>query len=141
MAERDNFMLFTQQDRQDLSYGVCMGTMALSGVAVGRFAGLWGVLGGAVAGVLAGLVACRRLSPAIEQKLFTADARFSEAELLEVLLALHLQGGAATKREGMYVLTAVRHGARSQGLRRSALPPVCPPMRVAVSQILAARNG
>lgn len=136
----EDFNFFTQKDRQDISYGACVGATTLVGAGVGRFLGLYGLLAGAAAGIAYGLVACRALSPAIEDKLFSANARFTEPELLQVLRALNQHAGVATKSDGMYLLTAVQHSASAQGLNRATPPRTCMPMRVAAAQMLASKR-
>ena len=49
-------MLITDADKEKLSYGACVGGMALGGMAVGRWIGLRGLLVGAIAGAAYGLL-------------------------------------------------------------------------------------
>lgn len=135
----DDFELFTVGDRQDLSYGMCIAGTTLAGGAIGRFAGLYGLLAGAIAGAAYGLATCRRLAPAIEHKLFSSNARLTESEALEVMNVLREQGGVKSKADAMYVTAAVRYAIASQRLDPRSRPRACLPLAMAASQIVATR--
>jgi hypothetical protein len=135
----EDFFLLSPQDRQDMSYAMCVGGTGLVGVAVGRFAGLPGLLAGAIAGVAYGLLACKKLSPLIERKLFSRMDRLSDGEILQVLGVLQRDAGVSSKADGMYVLAQVRHAAATRGLDPLRPPNSCMPLRPAAAHLLAAR--
>ena len=80
----DDFNVFTVEDRQSVSYGLCIAGTAVVGAAVGRIAGLSGVLVGAAGGLLWGLLVCKQVSPVIERKLLSANEELTEGELLSL---------------------------------------------------------
>ena len=139
----EDFSLLSAQDRQDMSYAICVGGAGLIGAAVGRFGGLYGLLGGAIAGVAYGLLTCKKLSPLIERKLFSRADRLSESEILQVLGVLQRDAGVSSKADGMYVLAQVRHAAATRGLDPLRPPHSRMPLLPATAQLLAARavNG
>jgi hypothetical protein len=135
----DDFNFFTNQDRQDISYAACLGGTVLVGGAVGRFGGLYGLLGGAAVGLAIGLVTCHRLSPAIEQKLFSRTAALTEQELLQTLRVLREQTGAQSKSDAMYLLSYARHAMVAQGPSINKQANACMPARAAANQLLSHR--
>jgi hypothetical protein len=136
----DNFNLFTPQDRQDISYGACLAGTTLTGMAIGRFGGLGGLAAGAVVGLTIGLLTCRKLSPAIERKLFSQNEALSEHELLQALQVVRDETGVQSKSDAMYLFQQARiaiaiHGPGIRGAAAS-----CQPMRTAASQVLSQRS-
>ncbi len=133
----DDFLLFSAKDRQDISYVACVGGTTLTGLAVGRFGMLPGLLAGGVAGLAMGLLSCRLLAPAIEKKLFDPAERLSEQELSSVLKVIRDQTGVRDKSDAMYLLALVRHGNAGEKGGRSAAPAVSP--RAAAAALLSRR--
>ena len=136
----DDFNLFTQKDRQDISYGACIGGSVLIGAAVGRVAMLPGLLAGAATGLAIGLLACKRLSPAIERKIFANNERLTDGELASVLKVLRDQTGVQTKSEAMYLFSQARAAASANGKNLAVRPMACVPPRMAASQLLSQRS-
>jgi hypothetical protein len=132
----ENFSLFTEQDRRDISYAACIGATTLTGAAVGRFGGLPGLLAGTAAGLAFGLMTCKRIAPAIERKIFSENSRLSEAEALAALRAVREITGVKTKTDAMYLLGQAR-AAAARGDMRGAAQRVAP--RRAASKLLSAR--
>jgi hypothetical protein len=135
----DDFNVLSQKDRQDMSYAACIGGSVLIGAAVGSMLALPGMLAGAAEGLAVGLLTCRRLSPAIERKLFSRTERFSERELTTVLKAVRDQTGASSKSDAMYLLRHVRIVALAEGETLLKEENACMPTRLAASKLLAQR--
>lgn len=135
----EDFDLFSPKDRQDLSYGACVGGSVLVGAAVGRLGMLPGLLAGAAAGLALGLLTCRRLSPAIERKIFSTHERLSEFELASVLKVLRDQTGVPTKSDAMYLFSQVRAAAAAGADNLHGTATACVPPRLAATQLLARR--
>lgn len=57
----EDFSLITEADKDKLSYGACVGGMALGGMAVGRWVGLQELLAGGIDGAAYGLMSCKTL--------------------------------------------------------------------------------
>jgi len=109
----DEFELFSEKDKSNIAYGACVGGMALTGAAVGRFLGLQGVMVGAVAGAAYGLMTCSKLEAPIRRKLFSSKSRFSDKELASGLAALRLREPRLSKAEAMKRFAQVRHEVSS----------------------------
>lgn len=79
-----------------------------------------GLLAGAATGLVVGLLTCKRLSPAIERKIFSSTERLTDGELLSVLRVIRDQTGVQTKSEAMYLLIQARvaAAASSESIRR-----------------------
>ena len=135
----EDFNRFSTKDRQDISYAACLGGTTLVGAAVGRFGMLPGLLAGAATGLVVGLLTCKRLSPAIERKIFSSTERLTEGELLSVLRVIRDQTGVQTKSEDMYLLSQARVAATASGESIRKSPSACLPPRVAAVQLLAQR--
>jgi hypothetical protein len=103
-----NFNIFTEKDKENISYGACLGGSALTGMAVGRFVGVQGIIVGGIAGLAIGLMTCQRLTPAIKQKLFSVHTRLSDRELLQALQAVREQKPGIGKSEAMDLFAAAR---------------------------------
>lgn len=134
----DDFAFFTKEDRQDSIYKACVFGTTIAGLSVGGFGGnVVTVVGGAAAGLAYGLVSCRRLSPAIEKKLFSSTERFAEGELLSVLRVIHDLTGVQKKSEALFLLIHARQAAVATGqtIRSGQKAFVAP--RTAANQILA----
>lgn len=136
----DDFNLFSHQDRQDVSYGACVGGAVVLGAAVGRFVLLPGLLAGAAAGLAFGLLSCKRLAPAIEKKIFSGSEPLSEGELASVLKVLRDQTGVQSKSDVMFLFGQARAAgiARGEALRGGSVACVLP--RVAAAQLLAQKS-
>lgn len=135
----DDFNVVSAKDRQDLSYLACVGGMALVGAAVGRFGALPGLFAGAATGLAIGLLTCKRLSPAIEKKIFSSKERLSDAELLSALRVVRDQTGVQTKSEAMYLLSQARTAAAAGGSSLQDSQNACVPPRIAAVQLLSHR--
>lgn len=138
----DEFEFFTQEDRQDIAYGACLGGSALVGAAVGGMtATVPGIVLFAAAGLAYGLVACKRLSPTIERKIFGANERLSEHELASVLKLIRDQTGVQTKSEAMFLFSQVRTAVRAGAVGPRSSSASCLPPRIAATRLLAQRLG
>jgi hypothetical protein len=135
----DDFSVFTDKDRQDISYGACIGGMVLVGAAVGRLAMLPGLFAGAAAGLAIGLVTCKRLSPAIEQKIFSQNEKLSDFEVLHTLRVIRDETGIKTKADAMYLLSYLRSEVVPKGQAVNNGKLSCIPLRMAANQILSNR--
>lgn len=135
----DNFNLFTPQDRQDVSYAACIGGSTAIGLAVGRFGLLPGILAGAAAGFAIGLLTCRKVSPAIERKLFSKSEKLTDQELLEVLKIVREETGIQSKSDAMYLLSHARHEMVTKGGKLKISGHACVPIRTAANQIISHR--
>ena len=64
----DDFTMITDEDKANLSYSACVAATTLTGMAIGRFAGLQGLLIVGGAGVVAGLLTCRHMEEPLKHK-------------------------------------------------------------------------
>lgn len=135
----DDFNLFTEQDRQDISYGACVGGATLVGAAVGRFGMLPGLLAGAGVGLAIGLLTCRKLSPSIERKLFSKNQGLTDQELLQVLKIVRDETGAQSKSDAMYLLGYARVAMAKNGESIWGDTKSCQPIRVVANRLLSLR--
>ncbi len=135
----DDFELFTQDDRNKAAYIACIGGMGAIGVAVGRFGGLHGVLLGAAVGVGYGLLACKRLAPAIERKLLSTSERLTEFELSSALKALRDQAGVKTKDDAMLLLATVRQLSAVDPSFATRPQPACMALPQAAQMLISHR--
>jgi hypothetical protein len=135
----DGFNVFSAKDRGDLSYGACIGGTTALGGAVGRFAMLPGLLAGAATGLVIGLVTCKRLAPAIERKIFSAQEQLSETELTSVLRIIRDQTGVQDKADVMYLFSQARLAAVASHGDLHAGQNICLAPRVAASKLLSER--
>jgi hypothetical protein len=99
-----------------------------------------GLLAGAATGLAIGLLTCKRLSPAIERKLFSEHERLSEHEILQVLRVVRDETGVQTKSDAMYLLSHVRREIALKGQSISKESRSCLPARIAAHQILSRRT-
>ena len=136
----EDFDVLTEEDRRDMSYGLCVGALVLVGSAVGRFIRLNGLLFSSAKGLATGLRACRELAPAIERKLFSSGDRLTDAELLSALVVVRNLTGVATKADAMYLLGRARAatGARDERLCHAQPDAYTGPQEAAL-QLLADR--
>ena len=104
----EDFSLITETDKDKLSYGACVGGMALGGMAVGRWVGLQGLLAGGIAGAAYGLMSCKTLQEPIKQKLFSKTSRLTDHEIVTALQALRFQSPLLKKDQALEVLAAIR---------------------------------
>ena len=84
----DEFELFTEDEKNSMSYYACVGSSALMGMAVGRIVGLGGLGAGALVGLVIGLAACPHLKEPIKRKLFSSSP-MTEGEVLNTVQTLH----------------------------------------------------
>ncbi|MEI8266729.1 MAG: hypothetical protein WCI59_13395 [Betaproteobacteria bacterium] len=110
----DNFEIFNEKDRKDISYGACVAGSALTGVAVGRILGLQGIAAGGAAGLVIGMVTCKKVAPIIERKLMNEEP-MSEGEVASVLKLIRDETGARTKAAAMGLLAQARAAVRAAG--------------------------
>jgi hypothetical protein len=136
----DEFTFLTDKDRQNISYGACVGGSVLLGLGVGRVAQLPGLLAGAATGLAIGLLTCKRLSPAIEHKLFSEHERLSEREILQVLRVVRDETGVQTKTDAMYLMSQIRRELALKGHNISKESRSCLPARIAAQQMLSRRT-
>lgn len=104
----DEFSFITESDKDKVSYGACVGGMALGGMAVGRWVGLQGLLVGGIAGAAYGLMSCKTLQEPIKQKLFSKTSRLTDHEIVAALRALRFQSPLMKKDQALEVLAAIR---------------------------------
>jgi hypothetical protein len=137
----DDFNILTDKDKQDISYKACVGGAIMIGAAVGRFAPVqpFGVLAVAAAGLALGLLTCKRLSQAIEHKLFSQNDTLNDQELLQTLRILRDETGVASKSDAMRLLSHIRFEAYQKGQSLKYEKNACLPMKVAANQILSTR--
>lgn len=135
----DDFTILTDKDKLDMSYGACVGGFIVTGAAFGRLALLPGLLTGAAVGLTVGLIACRRLSPAIERKLFSHNDQLSDQELLQALRLIRDETGVNTKSDAMFLLSQVRMESSQKGQSLFNNKTACMPMRIAANHLLSAR--
>lgn len=137
----EDFSLITEQDRRDISYAACVAAPTVVGLAYGSAVPLpGGAIAGAAYGLMIGLLACKRLSPLVERKLFSKADSLSDAELSGVLIAIRDQTGVENKSDAMYLLTQARAAAisRHERVRTDQASQMHP--RIAASQLLSRRS-
>lgn len=103
-----NTSFITENDKKQVSYAACVGASALTGLAVGRFAGVPGLITVGVAGTVVGLLTCKKLEPVIRQKLLSHASRLSDREIASALGALSGVTGKRRKSELIPLLAEVR---------------------------------
>lgn len=103
-----DFHILTEEDKTRISYGACVGTTTLTGMAVGRLLGLQGLIGGGVAGLAWGLLLCPLLQEPIKDKLFSPNTRLSDQEITSALRAVRHQRPLIAKQDAMTLLAQVR---------------------------------
>jgi hypothetical protein len=107
----DDFNIITEQDKKHISYGLCvLGTMAV-GATFGSIAGGQTLLG-AAGGTVWGLFTCKYVTEPIKQKLFGQNARLSESEFKQVLIAAKRQYPHATKAQLLDFIASARLEAK-----------------------------
>lgn len=106
--DMDDFNIITDEDKTDLSYGACVLGTTLTGLAVGRFAGVQGLLAGGGVGLAIGLLTCKTLSGPIKKKLFSQTGRLSDHELAQALQAVRQQTSVTRKSDAMLLLSLAR---------------------------------
>lgn len=104
----DDYMAITEADKEKLSYAACVGGMALTGAAVGRFLGLQGLFVGGVTGAAYGLISCKTLQEPIKKKLFSQTSRLTDYEIVSALRALRFRSPLLKKDEALELLAAAR---------------------------------
>lgn len=104
----DDFNILTEEDKNRVSYGVCVAGSTIVGIGVGRFLGVQGVLAGAVAGAAWGLLTCKHLQAPIKRKLFSPLAQLSDHELTSTLRAIRAQHPQISKAKAMDLLARAR---------------------------------
>lgn len=105
----DELDFFTEKDKKDVSYGMCVTGIAVTGMAVGASASVGvGALPGFIVGGIIGLKTCNRLSPILKKKIFSEKAALSENELSEVLKQLRQENPNITKQEALYSFSQMR---------------------------------
>lgn len=84
--------------------------MTLTGLAVGRFGRLPGLLLGGGVGLAVGIKACRSpmLQEPIRQKIFSAQSRLTDQEVLAALRAIRQERPGISKKDAMALLAQVR---------------------------------
>ena len=103
----DEFEFFTEAEKKDMSYKMCVGGMALTGVALGSMAGGQAILGGA-GGLIWGLLTCPKLSIPIKKKLFSQTQTLNDGELAKLVSEVRRQRNYIGKGTAMKVLAHVR---------------------------------
>lgn len=111
----DDFNVITEDDKDQAAYLACVGGMTLVGMAVGRFGGLPGLLLGGGVGLAIGIKACRSqvLHEPIRQKIFSAQSRLMNHEILAALRAIRQERPGISKRDAMTVLAQVRASSQA----------------------------
>lgn len=127
MSDSDqNFELFSDSDRNKISYGACLAGWTATGAVVGGIHGgvvlsLPASVIGAAGGVAWGLLTCRRLAPVIRWKLERSGllgqrSELTERELVEALKAVRDLRPGVGKAEAINLLAAARQEiARNPG--------------------------
>lgn len=115
----DDFSFLTEEEKQQASYNACVGAATLTGMAVGRFGGLPGLLLGGGVGLAVGIKACKSqvLQESIRQKRFSSTSRLSDQEILAALRAIRIARPGVLKQDAMTLLAQVR--AKSDGDNKS----------------------
>lgn len=119
MKDDFDFTILTEKDKKDISYSACIGGSMLVGVAIGRFAGIHGVLAGALAGLALGVANCKYLKGAevIKYKLFSSNEKLSDQELKWVLQAIKFETEVKSKSDAMYLLSLLRNNKIANGMQ------------------------
>lgn len=134
----EDFNIFDEDDKNDVSYGACVAGSAITGAAVGRILGVQGLLGGAAAGLVIGLIACKSLKEPIKDKIFSPLSKLSESELTQALIAVKDETGIINKKEAMLLLGVARNEYISQPLKFSRRNKA--PMSMKASSDLILKN-
>lgn len=105
----DNFEFLTEEDKNSLAYNACIGGTTLTGLALGRFAGLQGIIIGGVAGLAWGLLTCKYVKEPIKHKLFSTNAILQDQELGNLLNIIRSKHPSITKKDALELLAQVRN--------------------------------
>jgi gas vesicle protein len=82
--------------------------MTLTGLALGRFAGLQGLLVGGIAGAAYGVLTCKKLSPIIKKKLFSANEKLNDQEIVATLKIIKENNPKVSKKQALDILANVK---------------------------------
>jgi hypothetical protein len=104
----DQLELFTEDEKNSISYKACVGGTTLTGLALGRFGGIHGLVVGGAAGLAWGLLTCKYLKEPIKRKLFSHSERIHEGELSSLLNTIRSQHPALTKNQAIELLAQIR---------------------------------
>ncbi len=97
------------------SYKLCVLGAIATGAAVGRFAGLHGLLAGAAFGAVVGLNRCPTIAPAIRQKLFTPHARLAPDEFRALVRQFKQSNPRLTTPQALDLIAAERMSVLNGG--------------------------
>lgn len=102
----EDFEFFTEKDKKDTAYGVCvLGVMGVGGTLGGLAGGM--AAPGAVVGLIWGLLACPKLSYPLKKKLFSANQKLSEYEVANLVTEIRRQNYMGNS-QGIKALAQVR---------------------------------
>lgn len=105
----DNFEFFTEQDKTDTAYNMCVAGSTITGMAVGATGAVGvGALPGAIVGLIIGLKTCNRIAPALKKKIFSDKVAITELELSQVLKHLREKNPTIAKESALKALAEVR---------------------------------
>ena len=105
MAEE--FNILTAQDKQNVSYGLCVLGQTAIGASLGSLVGGQTLLG-AAGGAVWGLFTCKHLAEPIKRKLFSQTGRLTEHEFKQALLAAGQQFPGISKSQALGLLASAR---------------------------------
>jgi hypothetical protein len=136
----EDFNIFSNTDKRDISYAACVGGSVLVGASIGRFAALPGLFALSAAGLVIGLFSCKRLAPAIERKIFTSNQMLNDSEIAHTLRVIRDETGIQSKSDALFLLAIVRQEVTKNpqcvaNRNKSSLP-----MRIVASQLLTQRG-
>lgn len=85
MPRDSEFTDLSEPLERSASYNLCvLGSVGI-GLAIGRFAGVPGLVVGGAVGLVVGLKMCPTVAPAIRKKLFTPNARLAPHEFRQLV--------------------------------------------------------
>lgn len=99
---------FSEKDKNSAAYMACVAGTTITGMAVGRFAGLQGLLAGGIAGAVVGLLVCRQLTPAIKRKLFSRAEVLSDSDIVSLTGELQKQHPQLNRSEALNLLANIQ---------------------------------
>lgn len=116
----ENFELLNEEEKNTTAYRACVLGTTLTGVAVGRFGGLQGILVGGLAGLAYGLVGCKYINKQIKEKLFSSTAKLRDDEIKTLLSQIRTRHSTISKKNAIELLANVRLKiAKNKGKYRS----------------------
>lgn len=105
----DELNIFSETDKNDVAYGVCVKVTVGIGTGLGAFAtGGLGAVAGFSAGLIMGVKLCKVIAPALKQKIFAEQKPINNEELSQVLKTIRRLDPMIGKDEALRRFAEIR---------------------------------